>query len=96
MDEETKIAVHRLLVLAMDDTGGSQAAANFLMAWWNAKELGGFDLTELWLLDDLAARDARLVFAHVAAHQEYPTEVIDRAEIEALIHRWRPEATAAD
>jgi hypothetical protein len=32
-------------------------AANFLLAWWNASELGGFDLTEMWLLDDLAVRD---------------------------------------
>ncbi len=80
----------------MDDTSGSRAAANFLLAWWNARELGGFDLAELWLLDDLAGRDAVLVFAYIAAHQEYPTEVIGRAEIEALIRRWRPELTAAD
>ena len=57
MDEETKIALARLVALASEDTGGSRVAANFLLAWWNAAELGGFDPTEMWLLDELAVRD---------------------------------------
>lgn len=96
MDEETQIALSRLMALAMDDTGASRAAANFLLAWWNAGELGGFDLTQLWLLDDRAATDMIQVFAFIARKNFYPDAVMDRAEIEALVRRWRPDLPFAD
>lgn len=96
MDEETQIALSRLVALAMDDTGASRAAANFLLAWWNAGELGGFDLTQLWLLDDRAATDMIQVFAFIARKNLYPDAVMDRAEIEALVRRWRPDLPFAD
>ena len=94
MDEETQIALSRLVALAMDDTAASKAAANFLLAWWNAGDLGGFDLTQLWLLEDLAAADMIQVFGFVARNNLYPDVVMDRAEIEALITRWRPGLTS--
>ena len=96
MDEETQIALSRLVALAMDDTGASRAAANFLLAWWNAGELGGFGLTQLWLLDDRAATDMIQVFAFIARKNLYPDAVMDRAEIEALVRRWRPDLPFAD
>jgi hypothetical protein len=92
MDEDVQIALSRLLALAMDDTSASRVAADFLLAWWNAGELGGFDLTKMWLLDDVAATDMVQVFGFIARNNEYPTVVVDRAEIEALIARWRPQA----
>lgn len=96
MDEETQIALSRLVALAMDDTGASKAAANLLLAWWNAADLGGFDLTQLWLLDDRAATDMIQVFAFVARNNLYPDVVMDRAEIQALVRRWRPDLSSAD
>ncbi len=96
MDEETQIALSRLVALAMDDTGASKAAANFLLAWWNAADLGGFDLTQLWLLDDRTATDMIQVFAFVARNNLYPDVVMDRAEIQALVRRWRPDLSSAD
>ncbi len=96
MDEETQIALSRLVALAMDDTGASKAAANFLLAWWNAADLGGFDLTQLWLLDDRAATDMIQVFAFVARNNLYPDVVMDRAEIQALVRGWRPDLSSAD
>jgi hypothetical protein len=95
MDEETQIALSRLVALAMDDTSASKASADFLPAWWNAGDLGGFDLTRLWLLDDQAATDMIQVFAFVARHNVYPDVVMDRAEITALVSRWRPQFAPA-
>ena len=96
MDEETQVALSRLVALAMDDTGASKTAGNFLLAWWNAGDLGGFDLTQLWLLDDLAATDMIQVFAFIARNNLYPDAVMDRAEIEALVRRWRPDLASDD
>ncbi|QOT82185.1 hypothetical protein [Cupriavidus basilensis] len=30
----------------------ARRVADFLLAWWNAGECSGFDLTNLWQLDD--------------------------------------------
>ena len=50
-------ALERLLDVARADTHQARYAANFLLAWWNAGDLGGFDLTEAWGLDDALRED---------------------------------------
>lgn len=91
MDGWTRAAFERLLTLAQRDTGQSRRAANFLLAWWNAESLGGFDLTDLFNVDATIAADMGTVFTWIAAQNEvsYPAEY--RAEIERLIEEWRPE-----
>lgn len=89
MDEETKIALARLVALASEDTSGSRVAANFLLAWWNAAELGGFDPTEMWLLDDLAVRDLLQVASFIGRNNVYPDALIGREAVLGLIARWR-------
>lgn len=39
-------ALERLLEVARADTHQARYAANFLLAWWNAGDLGDFDLTD--------------------------------------------------
>lgn len=94
MDEETKIALARLIALASEDTGGSRVAANFLLAWWNAAELGGFDLTEMWLLDELAVRDLLLVAGFIGRNNVYPDALIGREAVHDLVARWRGRVVA--
>lgn len=94
MDEETKIALARLVALASEDTGGSRVAANFLLAWWNAAELGGFDLTEMWLLDELSVRDLLLVAGFIGRNNVYPDALIGREAVQDLIVRWRGRVAA--
>jgi hypothetical protein len=47
----------RLFRVAQGDTGQSRIVANFLLAWWNAAECGGFDLTDVWSVDTAIAED---------------------------------------
>jgi hypothetical protein len=49
---EQRAALERLIRIANRDTGQSRRVASFLLAWWNAEECGGFDLTDLWGIDD--------------------------------------------
>jgi hypothetical protein len=56
MDEITRTALDRLLTLADSDTGQSRRAANFILAWWNAETLGGFDLADLFAVDASSPR----------------------------------------
>ena len=51
MSSEQQAALERLIRIAQGDSGQCRIVANFLLAWWNAPEYGGFDLTDLWAVD---------------------------------------------
>lgn len=89
-DVTAAAALRRLLDLARGDTGQCGKVANFLLAWWNARNCGGWDLTDLWAVDDAIAGDMLSVAAFIAANPEYPTSYGLGAEFEALVARWRP------
>lgn len=94
MDDWTRAAFERLLTLAQSDTGQARRVSNFLLAWWNADSLGGFDIADLFGVDTTVAADMATVFTWLAGRNDavYPTEY--RAEIEKLIAEWRPDVWA--
>lgn len=94
MDDTTRGAFERLLDLARSDTGQARRAANFILAWWNAESLGGFDIADLFAQDAAIATDMATVFAWIAhrSNAVYPDEY--RSEIEGIIEAWRPEVWA--
>ena len=90
MTDAQRAALERLLGHAARDTGQSRRVANFLLAWWNAQECGGFDLTELWAVDDAIAADMVTVFGFIANTQRYPDTLGFEAAFAALVRQWRP------
>jgi len=94
MDEMTQAAFERLLDLARSDTGQSRRAADFILAWWNASELGGFDLADVFAVDMAIGHDMARVFAWLASltSAEYPEAY--EADIKEIIRLWRPEVWA--
>lgn len=95
MNEQVKEAVDRLIVIAMRDTGQSRRVANFLLAWWNATDNGGFDLTDMWAVDSEITADMVTVFAFVAQRQVYADFFGHQKEMEAIWERWRSKAVSA-
>ena len=95
MDDAARAAFERLLDVATSDTGQARRVANFILAWWNADSLGGFDLADIRAVDRDIARSMAIVVARLAEAlaAEYPEAY--RAEIENLIRLWRPEVWAA-
>lgn len=95
MDDETRAAFERLLRIARSDTGQARRVANFVFAWWNADNLGGFDIADLFAVDRAIAEDMAAVFVWLSRQDNavYPTEY--RAELEHLIESWRPDIRAA-
>jgi hypothetical protein len=87
------LALRRLIAVARQDTGQARRVANFLLAWWNAETCGGFDLTDLWNVDDAIAADMLTVFAMLARHRCYPYEIDPslRQDFEQLVVDWRPD-----
>lgn len=95
-------ALERLLTIARGDTGQSALVANFLLAWWNAAECGGFDFTDLWALDKAITDDILIIIGFLARRNMYPDNIQSEGggtlsfnkEFEALVHQWRmPQRT---
>lgn len=98
-------ALERLLEIARRGTGQSAGVTNFLLAWWNAKECGGFDLTDLWSLDKAITDDILIIFGFIARRSMYPDSILSEGgepltfskEFEALVHQWRmPERSGEE
>ncbi len=87
-------ALYRLVAVAQSDTGQSRRVANFLLAWWNAGSCGGFDFTDLWMVDRAIADDILSVSRLIAANRVYPGEYGLKAEFEQLVADWRPHRLA--
>ena len=70
-------ALERLFRLAESYSGQSRRAANFLLAWWNATDNGGFDLADLFGVDQAVAADMGLVFLYLGGHEGaiYPDQL---------------------
>jgi hypothetical protein len=88
--QNVRASIGRLIQIAKGDTGQSRRVANFLLAWWNAEECGGFNLTELWGVDAPIAADMVTVFAVLPACHQYPDTLGFAREFEAIARAWRP------
>jgi hypothetical protein len=88
--KESLAASDRLVTIAESDTGQSRRVANFLLAWWNAGSCGGFDFTDLWMLDTAIADDIHTVIRLIATSHEYPTAYGLKPQFERLVADWRP------
>lgn len=61
-------SLKRLIGHAKGSGAQSAKVANFLLAWWNANQMGKFDVRELWSLDEQIATDIVAVFNFIANH----------------------------
>ena len=94
--DEQRAALERLLGIAARDTGQSRRVADFLLAWWNASECGGFDLTDLWGVDPQIAGDMITIFTMLIHCCHYPDTLGYAEEFKALVREWRSNLTASD
>jgi hypothetical protein len=91
MTTDQRAALDRLIAIAQSDTGQARRVADFLLAWWNAGSCGGFDLTNLWGVDDSIADDMVIVFGYVARANAYPDTLGFNTEFQSIVRGWRPE-----
>lgn len=91
MSFHEKDALNRLLDIARSDTGQSRRVADFLLAWWNAESCGGFDLTDLWGVDQGIREDMITVFGYVARVNQYPDSIGYKESFRSIVRGWRPE-----
>jgi hypothetical protein len=90
MSDAPQTSLERLIRIAQGDSGQCRVVANFLLAWWNAAECGGFDLTDLWGVDAEIAEDMLTVFAHLIRCRRYPDSLGYGNQFQTIVDRWRP------
>lgn len=91
MDNQAEglLALERLFSIAQTDTGQARRVANFLLAWHNAKENGGWDPVDLWNVDQEIADDILSALALIRERHAYAEELGFRSQMEAVWERWR-------
>jgi len=82
-------ALERLLRIGRKDTGQARRVANFLLAWHNAEENGGWDPTDLWNVDAAIADDMLTVVRLIRDSHRYPDALGVADEIAAVWRYWR-------
>jgi hypothetical protein len=83
-------SLERLIQIARGDSGQCRIVANFLLAWWNAAEYGGFDLTDVWAVDAAIAQDMLAVFDQIIHCRRYPDSLGYEKQFQTIACRWRP------
>lgn len=81
-------ALARLVEIAQRDTGQSRRVADFLLAWHNAEENGGWNPYDLWSLDADIADDIVSVLSLVRSGK-YPDSFGFEREIGRVWEYWR-------
>jgi hypothetical protein len=89
------LALERLLRIARQDTGQARRVADFLLAWHNAEENGGWDPVDLWNVDAAIADDMLTVLRLVRESHRYPNDLGFGDEIAAIWRLWRGGRVAA-
>ena len=82
-------AIARLIEVAERDTGQSRRVADFLLAWHNAEENGGWDITDLWNVDQDIADDMLTVLQLLRVEHQYPEGLGFKSEMQRVWQLWR-------
>ena len=90
MTPNQKAALERLIEISTGNSGQCATVADFLLAWWNAQDCGGFNLATLWSVDTAIAADMIEVCRMIADDSRYPDSAGYKAEFVAMAYRWRP------
>lgn len=90
MTDLQKRALERLIGVAHGRSGQCRTVADFLLAWWNATDCGGFDLANLWSVDTAIAADMIEVCGLIASASSYPDTLGYKEDFREIIRDWRP------
>lgn len=89
-DPQEYAALMRLLRLAVNDTPAARCAADFVLAWWNAQDCGGFDFATLSDLSRHQREDVLTAMAYFARAGHGPQTLGLTQELEHIVRQWRP------
>ena len=89
MSSSAQAALERLVRIARGDSGQSRTVGDFLLAWWNAEEYGGFNLTDIWAVDTAIAEDMIAVLTQLVHCRCYPDSLGYGQQFQSIVQHWR-------
>jgi hypothetical protein len=89
LSSNQRAPLERLIHIAQGDSGQCRVVADFLLAWWNAPEYGGFDLTDVWAVDAAIAQDMLAVFSQIVHSRSYPDSLGYEKQFDSIVRQWR-------
>jgi hypothetical protein len=87
--EDGTQALERLLKIAIGNSGQARRVADFLLAWHNAEENGGWDPVDLWSVDATIVDDIVAVLHLIHSCHHYPAELGLSTQITVVWQLWR-------
>ncbi|WP_343350969.1 DUF7673 family protein [Pseudomonas sediminis] len=95
LDDNTRVALERLIVVAQNRTGQSAHVADLLLAWWSASENGGFDPMLFRHVDDALVTDCLRLLVWIGRNNVYPDAVGYGDEFRMIWKMWRSNKSTA-
>ncbi|WP_277964361.1 DUF7673 family protein [Pseudomonas sp. RIT-To-2] len=81
-------AIKHLVLSATTGTSDAEAVADFLLAWYDAPTYGGFNITDLWHMDNHTRQAASTLFNWLSENQATPADLDLDLIFEAISTRW--------
>ena len=96
VSNDDRNSLQRLIKVAKNKTPQSGFVANFLLAWWDAKTYGAFDLRDLWHLDHDFIDDMINVIRIITLERSSPAALGYGEEFALIIENWRPHGASKE
>ena len=89
LPDNQRASLERLIRIAQGDSGQCRIVADFLLAWWDAGEYGGFNLTDVWAVDEKIAADMLSVIVMLRNSRCYPDSLGYSRQFQLIVQKMR-------
>lgn len=96
MNTSQRQALERLIAIAKNDSDQGERVANYLLSTFNRSQLGAWDLTDIWSLDNSINSDILIVSSFTCGQAIGPDALGYCVDIQEIARRWRPHLFSSD
>ncbi len=88
LNEEVARSIRTLIAAATTGKHTAEPVASFLLAWYDAQTYGGFNLQDIWLMDEPARKAAATLFAWLSKTYAKPKDLDLDLVFKIISDRW--------
>lgn len=88
LDELVSLSIRDLIAAAITGDCTGEPVAAFLMAWHDPENHGGFNLSDLWVMNEKSRKAAVVLFGWLSKNHIAPHELGLQIVFNAIAARW--------
>lgn len=88
LDELVSLSIRDLIAAAIAGDCAAEPVAAFLMAWHDPDSYGGFNLSDLWVMNEKSRQAAVVLFVWLSKNHVTPRELGLQIVFNAIADRW--------